>query len=1009
MDKGPNIGVKQRSMEEGSERAAEERKAAIPTSRTDFESGGPSPGFREAAVVVEVGEETINTVNTLPTSPAAAGAGAVTSSDDQIIDTTNRFRYSVVNPRLRPLKPKSTLKECRKWVSCANQDHRECRSSEYQLKKKQWHSGTCTWLLREPEYVNWRDRIPGISNILVVQGNNGFGKSVLATWVIGNLCGPATSDLRQPRNKPIVLDFFFRNGRSFAESTEDMARSLADQLLIHSGGPKQCVDVDERCIRVIDNLRQSGQRATFQNAWTAFQDMAKVIERPIYIVIDAIDECSPAFRTELLDAFQNLDCRGLGIHLLMTSRPEYSLTDVINQWPSLDFSNSAVKADIHLYLTSRLVHQKYITLRPYREKVVKVLSQQAGGMFQYAALMLEELRYLPSDKDVKKVLSQPPRDLHAAYSWILGHRLDPRLLWLRKVIFTWLLHKFKNTEGNSARAPVSVSEIVSIMSFPLAPEHPSHPILGSSDTLPPPHRIRVNIDQIRRACGPLIDIRDSNGRGGDCVLSFSHNSVGAFLKMTPTELKQHIKMRETDALPNAVLECLVGEREAHISMTLSCISQLTSSSTTAGDWIHPRPCFLEYSARYWLYHARIAQSMPDQDSLAPFWEAITRFILSCCTWPKDTIHKAARTRDPEGNPWNESFHHYWPWLLTKTTEPIDLAVISGLKAPVQNLSERPGVPLIPEHVHLSIATMGQPQFIQTLLTHTNIGNFNCPFQDNRLINAMQEAVKTESQLPYNAHHFMNFERVINNTTAQPTLIKRLVRNHASHLGLTPLAITGLGHPRESPAGSVERILNTSRCLMRHMPRTEKTLMEYLRILPDYLATHPINIDTITSVINHIPNFNLLDGDTGMSILGIMCLKGPLDVSIFTQILQRCPPKMIKQKDKMGATPLMHLVCDRKQEYGHGVECQRRMEVMRMLISRGATVHESMYKADRRVSSMYEELERRNSRHRTPVGADGSGGGTARGCASCMELRRLLVSAAGEGNKRSLNPSKWFCC
>ena len=113
---------------------------------------------------------------------------------------------------------------------------------------------------------------------------------------------------------------------------------------------------------------------------------------PIYIIIDALDECpnvsgTPSAREEILELVEELVGLKLpNVHLCVTSRPEVDIRTVLEPLTSLQIclhNESGQKEDIIAYIES-VVHSDR-SMRKWREEdkqlVIDVLSEKADGMY----------------------------------------------------------------------------------------------------------------------------------------------------------------------------------------------------------------------------------------------------------------------------------------------------------------------------------------------------------------------------------------------------------------------------------------------------------------------------------------------------------------------------------------------------------------------------------------------------------------------------------------------------
>ena len=114
-------------------------------------------------------------------------------------------------------------------------------------------------------------------------------------------------------------------------------------------------------------------------------------QRPIYLIIDALDECSntsgiPSHRNRVLQLITELiDLHLPDLHICVTSRPEVDIREVLEPLASHRMSlhdQSEQKEDIEYYVRS-VVYSEPIMRRwrkEDKELVIETLSERAGGM-----------------------------------------------------------------------------------------------------------------------------------------------------------------------------------------------------------------------------------------------------------------------------------------------------------------------------------------------------------------------------------------------------------------------------------------------------------------------------------------------------------------------------------------------------------------------------------------------------------------------------------------------------
>ena len=187
-------------------------------------------------------------------------------------------------------------------------------------------------------------------------------------------------------NHASLAYFFF----DFRDKEKQNVRSLLTSLLIQlTAHLDSCREIISRIYRA----HGSGTQQPSINALTnCLHEMLFVAaQQPIYIVIDAIDECPnisglPTPRAVLLDLLEELlELCIPNLHICITSRPEIDIKTVLGPLAYSAVSlhdESGQKKDISDYV--KTVVNSNRKMRKWRDKdkkmVVKVLSEKADGM-----------------------------------------------------------------------------------------------------------------------------------------------------------------------------------------------------------------------------------------------------------------------------------------------------------------------------------------------------------------------------------------------------------------------------------------------------------------------------------------------------------------------------------------------------------------------------------------------------------------------------------------------------
>jgi hypothetical protein len=180
----------------------------------------------------------------------------------------------------------------------------------------------------------------------------------------------------------VVAYFFFDFNDIQKQNPELMVRSLICQL-------------SQECVRIptsLDTLFSSCGNGQRQPSLHALLEVLQQImqEFPhIYIVIDALDECSR--RAELTDILETMSAWQLqNLHTLLTSRRERniesSLETFIRQQDFICLQSKLVDRDIHKYVQQRLSDDKNLSRwgreSAHRQDIEAALMKGAQGMYE---------------------------------------------------------------------------------------------------------------------------------------------------------------------------------------------------------------------------------------------------------------------------------------------------------------------------------------------------------------------------------------------------------------------------------------------------------------------------------------------------------------------------------------------------------------------------------------------------------------------------------------------------
>jgi hypothetical protein len=279
------------------------------------------------------------------------------------------------------------------------------------------------------------------------------------------------------------------------------------------------------------------------------------------IVIDALDECNPATRGDLLDALEDLlKTSPCLLKIFVSSRTDQDIVYKLDNYPNLDLDSNRNSEDINLFVrseTKRLIDKgsllRFSTEREkIHNKVVDELISGAQGMFRWVSLQLQALCQLTTDVAILERLGRLPKTLSELYQEILAkiENLDADAdRQFAQSALSWLLCAQEQLSSDVFLAAVSVAKD------------------GSAPS--------ISRDQLLHLCCNLV-IFDSTTD----AFRFSHLSVREFLENQGT-------------YQPASANALVAE---------ACLYNLNRMAPK----VPPQSPLLTYSCLFWAKHSRAA-------------------------------------------------------------------------------------------------------------------------------------------------------------------------------------------------------------------------------------------------------------------------------------------------------------------------------------------------------------------------------------------------------------------
>ncbi len=187
--------------------------------------------------------------------------------------------------------------------------------------------------------------------------------------------------------------FYFDFRDTDKRNCHNMLLSLLSQLSARSNSARS----DPACDILSREYKSHGDGARKPNTSTLIACLKEMLalpgQAPVYIILDALDECpiisgSSLARTQVLDFLKDLvDLRLSDLHICVTSRPEIDIRSALEPLAFASVSiheENGQKKDIEDYIRSVVYSDSDTAMRRWRdvdkELVIKTLRERANGM-----------------------------------------------------------------------------------------------------------------------------------------------------------------------------------------------------------------------------------------------------------------------------------------------------------------------------------------------------------------------------------------------------------------------------------------------------------------------------------------------------------------------------------------------------------------------------------------------------------------------------------------------------
>ena len=363
------------------------------------------------------------------------------------------------------------------------------------------------------------------------------------------------------------------------DATRLVAR-IKDQLLhqlyklsLSQESPDILEKANEFVVKFLGSSEAKGGSQQKKSVATSFEDvypsLATLLDKNIYLIIDALDECTDRKESRFLKTLQDMlslpDFPGFRFHIIICSRPEPDVVDDLSGKPVIKVEDHNAPDIEH---AAKFKLDSLPGLSPTeRTLACEAIVKKAKGLFRCVDPAIEFLKK-PLQRPLEKALERLPDGLDNSYQQIL-RQTDPEYLELLKTALHWsILGERKPT----------IAEIMDDYSRAYAQDEGSdvNPYDELEDPTVPDEAKRLIPDQIREA-GSSTFLEVSGNK-----VTTRHTTVTDFFKRTTPSTDQPGDHCEDKLCPSCKTRATndqswtLTDKEGHLRMAITIFRHLNS-------------------------------------------------------------------------------------------------------------------------------------------------------------------------------------------------------------------------------------------------------------------------------------------------------------------------------------------------------------------------------------------------------------------------------------------------
>ncbi|KAL7814025.1 ankyrin repeat-containing domain protein [Trichoderma gracile] len=506
-------------------------------------------------------------------SPTAVKFADQDPEYDKVLGRIASLATRAIHMRRGPIQPSLSQPE-RDCLKSLAFERMQSRGNDIDRAVK----GTCEWLLKHETCISWATTHQGL---LWIKGKPGAGKSTLLKHALSK-----QRDMPSAADNGLVLSFFFHGrGDTLQRTPLGLFRSLLHQMLKQiPGALSDLVDSYQDKCREIGAPPEAWQWHP-EELWHFLEaSVPRVLgTRPIWLFVDALDECGEADAVDLAMKFKSLldnmpSSATQGIHICFSCR-HYPIP------PDLEGVLEVCVEDENRDDVSAYVRQKLsATFVREASAIADLVTSRAAGVFMWARLVLERVLRLERQRaswgKIKDEICSIPPDMDSLY---LEHiqRMEDKAASLRLV--HWLCFAVK---------PLSLVEVYWALAIDADCPHKYLKECGSTEDYGSDEDMERRV--IALSCGLAESVTSTSQTP---IVQFIHQSVKDFF------VDKGLLVLDSSSV---TVDEAIGR--AHFSLSRTCIRYCLMEeiarfkSVNGREWEAQFP-FITYAATAWTTHA----------------------------------------------------------------------------------------------------------------------------------------------------------------------------------------------------------------------------------------------------------------------------------------------------------------------------------------------------------------------------------------------------------------------